>query len=86
MYLIPITVPVYTDGDVPLVSTEWKRSLELLRDSLEGRYGPLVSAGPSAPAAASEQALEPVTEEDGIRLLPLKDLKKHFHLMNIIYL
>lgn len=73
MYLIPITVPVYMDGETPVVSTEWKRSLELLRDSLEGRYGPLVSAGPTAPAVASEQALEHVTPEDGIKLVPLFD-------------
>ena len=33
----------------------------------------MVSAGPSAPAAASEQALEQVTPEDGIILQPLFD-------------
>jgi len=35
MYLIPIHVPIYLDGDRRLVTTEWRRSLELLPSSLE---------------------------------------------------
>jgi glycosyltransferase involved in cell wall biosynthesis len=72
MYLIPITVPIFLDGDRPLLATDWKRALVLLRDSLGGRYGPLVVAAPFAPAAESDQPLEEVgLAADGIEPLPL---------------
>lgn len=71
MYLIPITTPVYVEGDKTFVQTPWKRSLELLRDSLGGRYGPLVSAAPMAPAETSDQPLSPAGPGEEIELLPL---------------
>lgn len=71
MYLIPITVPIYKDGTDLKVATDWKRALTLLRDSLEGRYGPLVVAAPWADAASSEQPLEGASLfNDDIQLLP----------------
>lgn len=74
MYLIPITVPIFLDGESALVSTDWRRALLLLRESLGGRYGPLTVAAPFAPASESEQPLERVTlAGDGIELLPLFD-------------
>ena len=36
MYLVVIQVPIYVDGARTLVTTEWRRSLTLLRDSFEG--------------------------------------------------
>ena len=78
MYLIPIHVPIYQGGDRRLVTTEWKRSLELLRDSLQGRFGTLVVFAPSLPleGAGAEQLLEEVVEDqDGIRLVPSFDLR-----------
>ena len=57
VYLIPITVPIYLDGKRRLIATDWKRALELLRDSHGGRYGPLCVAAPHAPANESEQLL-----------------------------
>ncbi len=74
MYLIPITVPIYRDGDRRLIASDWFRALELLRDSLEGRYGRLCVAAHWLPLEASEQvAREPHAEHDGIELLPLGD-------------
>jgi glycosyltransferase involved in cell wall biosynthesis len=57
MYLLPIQAPLFVEGERRLVTTDWKRSLELLRDSLGGRYGPLCVLAPSlaverAPSAA----------------------------------
>lgn len=73
MYLIPITVPIFLEGETALLSTDWRRALILLRDSLGGRYGPLVVAAPFVPAAESDQRLESLKAEDGIELLPLFD-------------
>jgi glycosyltransferase involved in cell wall biosynthesis len=78
MYLIPIRVPIYTAGDRRLVTTEWRRALALLRDSLGGRFGPIHVLAPSLPADGqlTEQMIEEVTEEqDGIRLIPSFDLR-----------
>ncbi|MCU0910017.1 MAG: glycosyltransferase [Rhodobacteraceae bacterium] len=72
MYLIPITVPIFLDGDRPMLATDWKRALVLLRDSLGDRYGPLAVAAPFAPADESDQPLEAVgLAQDGIEPLPL---------------
>lgn len=74
MYLIPITVPIFLDGDTPLVATDWRRALVLLRDSLGGRYGDLTVAAPFLPADKSDQPLEAVkVRQDEIELLPLFD-------------
>jgi hypothetical protein len=43
MYLIPIHVPIFVRDGRAFIGTEWKRSLELLRDSFGGRFGPLVA-------------------------------------------
>jgi glycosyltransferase involved in cell wall biosynthesis len=76
MYLVPIQVPIYLDGDRKLVTTEWHRSLLLLRDSFAGRFGDIVVAAPSLPAkiASTEQALVEVPATvDGLRLFPSFD-------------
>ncbi|HEY1922825.1 MAG TPA: glycosyltransferase, partial [Tepidisphaeraceae bacterium] len=76
MYLVPIQVPIYLDGDRKLVTTEWHRSLLLLRDSFAGQYGDIVVAAPSLPAkvASTEQALIDVpANADGLRLFPSFD-------------
>jgi glycosyltransferase involved in cell wall biosynthesis len=74
MYLIPITVPIYCEGGRNLIASDWFRALELLRDSLEGRYGHLCVAAPWLPLADSEQvAREPHIKHDGIELMPLFD-------------
>lgn len=73
MYLIPICAPILVEGERSLVTTDWKRSLELLRDSLEGRYGHLCVLAPSLPAERFEgsTALEAVElDVDGIELVP----------------
>jgi len=73
MYLVPIHVPIYLDGDRTLVTTEWHRSLVLLRDSFAGRFGTITVAAPTLPAGGNdrEQALLEVTPgEEGLRLVP----------------
>lgn len=76
MYLVPIHVPIYRAGERSLVTTEWKRSLLLLRDSLQGRFGELVVAAPSLPAdAAADQKLEAMSDDDGVRLEPSFDAR-----------
>jgi glycosyltransferase involved in cell wall biosynthesis len=56
MYLLPIQAPLFVDGERRLVTTDWKRSLELLRDSLGGRYGPLCVLAPSLPVERAPSA------------------------------
>jgi hypothetical protein len=78
MYLVPIHVPIFVDGDRKLVTTEWHRSLELLRDSFGGRFGEIAVVAPSLPAnsAAIEQALVEVSAAAGdINLYPDFDLR-----------
>lgn len=73
MYLLPIIVPFYVDGSRRFVTTEWKRSLELLRDSLGSAFGPLGVIAPSAKTndATTSQRLEPIDEaNDGILAFP----------------
>jgi glycosyltransferase involved in cell wall biosynthesis len=75
MYLVPIQVPIYLDGERKLVTTEWHRSLLLLRDSFGGRFGDVVVAAPTLPAksASAEQALIDVPDADGLKLFPSFD-------------
>ncbi len=74
MYLIPITVPIYLDGTRKLIATDWKRALELLRDSHGGRYGPLCVMAPHLPAAQADQMLEAASlDADDIELVPAFD-------------
>jgi glycosyltransferase involved in cell wall biosynthesis len=76
VYLIPITVPIYCDGERRLIASDWFRALELLRDSLDGRYGRLCVAAPWLPLTASQQVTrEPHAEHDGIELMPLGDAR-----------
>src|SRR4051812_20719893 len=77
MYLLPIQVPIHLDPTGrTLVTTEWKRSLELLRDSLNARSGPIPALAPPLPAtaASSAQTLEELTaRRDGVDLIPSFD-------------
>jgi glycosyltransferase involved in cell wall biosynthesis len=76
MYLVPIQVPIYLDGDRKLLTTEWHRSLLLLRDSFGGIFGDIAVAAPSLPAsnASVEQALVEVPDDaDGLKLFPSFD-------------
>jgi glycosyltransferase involved in cell wall biosynthesis len=76
MYLMPIPVPIFVDGDKRLVQTDWKRALRLLRDSMEERYGEIVVAGPWLPIdhpVAKEQTLEIIDADERIRLEPVID-------------
>jgi len=76
VYLVPIQVPIYLDGDRRLVTTEWFRSLELLRDSFGGRFGQIAVAAPTLPAksASVEQTLVEVPKNaDGLELFPSFD-------------
>jgi glycosyltransferase involved in cell wall biosynthesis len=76
MYLVPIQVPIYLDGDHTLVSTEWHRSLLLLRDSFAGKFGPIVLVAPSLPIAQAtgEQTLVEISPTtDGLQLKPSFD-------------
>jgi glycosyltransferase involved in cell wall biosynthesis len=73
MYLIPIRVPLFRDGDALLVQSDWRRAVALLRDSLEGRYGDLHLVSPWLSVddpAASEQPLEPL-DLAGVRATPV---------------
>lgn len=78
MYLVPIHVPIYVDGARNLVTTEWHRSLELLRDSLEGRFGQITVVAPSLPASDTQrdQTLAEISgSASDIKLLPGFDLR-----------
>lgn len=77
MYLLPIHVPIYVDGERYLVTTEWWRALELLRDSLQGRFGGIHVAAPSLPAAevSPDQTLALQPPDCGIELAPAFDLR-----------
>jgi glycosyltransferase involved in cell wall biosynthesis len=71
MYLITIHVPIYVSGNTHLLATDWKRSLELLRDSLGGRFGNICVVAPSLRASVqTDQALEVVSQKDGIVTVP----------------
>jgi glycosyltransferase involved in cell wall biosynthesis len=73
MYLIAISVPIYLNGDAKLVTTDWYRSLILLRDALGGEFGPIHVLAPtfSADDPSPDQALEKVeVKRDDITLVP----------------
>jgi glycosyltransferase involved in cell wall biosynthesis len=47
MYLVPISVPFRRTGEHRCeVASDWAKALRLLRDSLEGRFGPITIAAP----------------------------------------
>lgn len=75
MYFLPIHVPIYVRRAERLVTTEWKRSLLLLRDSFGGRYGRIHVVAPSVDvrahsSASAEHVLEPLHPADEIDLFP----------------
>lgn len=72
MYLLTIHVPIYVQGDQRFVTTEWRRSLELLRDSFSGRFGEVTVLAPSLDVsrATPEQRLEALPADSDIRLVP----------------
>jgi glycosyltransferase involved in cell wall biosynthesis len=72
MYLVTIQVPIYVHGGERLLATDWRRSLMLLRDSFDGRFGRIQVVAPSldAKGAQSDQLLEPMRDSDDIELYP----------------
>ena len=77
MYLIVSNVPIYLDGDRPLLPSDWRRSLVLLRESLGGRLGRVSVLAPTLPAEQGDPShtLEPVAPSDGLHVLPSIDLR-----------
>lgn len=72
MYLVPIHVPIFVRGSQLLLSTDWRRSLLLLRDSFNGRYGRLRVVAPSIDydSTQHDQLLEPLQPSDELELYP----------------
>jgi glycosyltransferase involved in cell wall biosynthesis len=72
MYLVTIQVPIYVHGGERLLATDWRRSLMLLRDSFDGRFGRIQVVAPSLEARGSniDQSLEPMRDSDEIELYP----------------
>lgn len=72
MYLVTIQVPIYVHGGERLLATDWRRSLILLRDSFDGRFGRIQVVAPSLEVRAtqSDQSLEPMRDSDEIELYP----------------
>jgi glycosyltransferase involved in cell wall biosynthesis len=72
MYLVTIQVPIYVKGGERLLATDWKRSLLLLRDSFDGRFGRIQVVAPSLDAnhVVADQPLELVRPDDEIDLFP----------------
>jgi glycosyltransferase involved in cell wall biosynthesis len=67
MYLVPVHVPFFAEGERLWVQTEWRRALVLLRDSLGGKLGPITVVAPTLPvSSARDQVLEPAQDLDGI--------------------
>jgi glycosyltransferase involved in cell wall biosynthesis len=71
VYLVAIQVPIYVSGHERLLTTDWKRSLLLLRDSFDGRFGRIQVIAPSLDASTRvEQPLEPLKPDEEIDLFP----------------
>ena len=72
MYLVTIHVPIYVKGGERLLATDWKRSLLLLRDSFDGRFGRIQVVSPSLDAfnVKPDQPLEAVRPDDELDLFP----------------
>jgi glycosyltransferase involved in cell wall biosynthesis len=68
--LVVIHVPIYLHDNEYLIATDWKRSLCLLRDSFNGRFGRIQVLAPSLDARVTpaDQPLEPVAKSDDIDL------------------
>ena len=75
-YVMALHVPIYTDGDDTFVATDWKRSLELLRDSFGSEVGEFVYVGPRATLeSGADQRVERFGSDDGWRLRPSFDYR-----------
>ncbi len=71
MYLLTMPVPIYVQGGERLLATDWRRSLLLLRDSFDGRFGRIQVVAPALDARGShDQSLEPMSDSDDIELYP----------------
>jgi glycosyltransferase involved in cell wall biosynthesis len=71
MYLLTIQVPIFVHGGERLLATDWRRSLILLRDSFDGRFGRIQVVAPQLDArGVTDQALEPMRSSDDIELYP----------------
>jgi glycosyltransferase involved in cell wall biosynthesis len=72
LYLVAIHVPIYTRGKEYLLATDWKRSLLLLRDSFNGRFGRIQVVAPSlnVKSVKTTQRLECVGPSEEIDLFP----------------
>jgi glycosyltransferase involved in cell wall biosynthesis len=72
MYLVVIHVPIYLRDNECLIATDWKRSLCLLRDSFDGRFGRIQVLAPSLDprATPADQPLEPLAKSEEIDLFP----------------
>jgi glycosyltransferase involved in cell wall biosynthesis len=69
VYVVPIHVPIMRGDSGPTVAVTWARSLELLRDSLGEKYGPLVVVAPWAENTNGEPL---AAELSDIRLVPVR--------------
>lgn len=75
-YVMALHVPIYADGETTYVATDWKRSLELLRDSLADEVGEFVYLGPRGEVSDSpDQRLVPFGPDAGWRLKPSFDFQ-----------
>lgn len=77
-YVMALHVPIYLDGSDLKVATDWKRSLELLRDSLHGHFQHFVYLAPFLDIhdAAASQTLTSISEsDDGWHLIPVFNAK-----------
>jgi glycosyltransferase involved in cell wall biosynthesis len=78
LYVLPIHVPIYTDRDRLFLTTEWHRSLLLLRDALAGRFPEVTVIAPRLPASEARnygQSLMPADREPGLKLVPSFEMK-----------
>ena len=77
MYLLPIHVPIYVDGVRSLVTSEWWRALELLRNSLGGLLGDIIVVAPTLPVdqVETDQTLVPQSRDCGIQFIRGFDLR-----------
>lgn len=76
MYLVPTNLPIYVEGERQFIRSDWKRGLQLLRDSVARRYGGLVVAAPFFSAEdprAAEERLSQVERGEEIELAPMYD-------------
>jgi len=73
-YCIPIHVPIYIEGTETFVTTEWRRALYLLRNSLSDKFSKFILVAPSQAAADTEIELRKIEKEDGFDIYPSIDV------------